>query len=137
MRWILDVNSRVYHLAFKVYGQHIWAMHQDLETMVASFVTQDQCIKIWKQWWLLLWPKINASRFGNNGGFFCAPRSMHQDLETMVASFVPQDQCIKIWKQWWLLLWPKIFFLMLSLWWKINAHVRFGSSLYFACFLRF
>jgi hypothetical protein len=67
------------------------SMHQDLETMVASFVTQDQCIKIWKQWWLLLCPKINASRFGNNGGFFCAPRSMHQDLETMVASFVTQD----------------------------------------------
>jgi hypothetical protein len=41
MQWILDVNIRVCHLAFKVFGQHIWAMNWDLETMVAFFMTQN------------------------------------------------------------------------------------------------
>jgi hypothetical protein len=27
MKWILDLNSRLHHLAFEVNGQHIWAMH--------------------------------------------------------------------------------------------------------------
>jgi hypothetical protein len=40
MQWIPNVNIRVCHLAFKVFGNHIWAMHQDLGAMVASFLTQ-------------------------------------------------------------------------------------------------
>jgi hypothetical protein len=46
MRWILDVNIRICHLGFEVFGQHIWVMHQDLKTMVASFVTQDLFIVV-------------------------------------------------------------------------------------------
>jgi hypothetical protein len=41
MWWILDVNTRVCDIAFEVSSQHIWAMHWDLETMVAFFVTQN------------------------------------------------------------------------------------------------
>ncbi len=37
MQWISNVNTRVYHLAFEVYCQHMWAMHWDLETMVVFF----------------------------------------------------------------------------------------------------
>jgi hypothetical protein len=37
MQWILDVNSRICHLALEVSSQHIWVVHQDFETMVASF----------------------------------------------------------------------------------------------------
>ncbi len=41
MQWVLDANTRVCHLAFDVFGQHIWFVHQDLETMVTSFVIED------------------------------------------------------------------------------------------------
>jgi hypothetical protein len=33
-----DVNTGVCHLAFEVFGQHIWVVHWDLETMVICFV---------------------------------------------------------------------------------------------------
>jgi uncharacterized membrane protein (DUF485 family) len=38
MKWILDLNYAVQHLAFKANGQHIWAVHHDLETMMLTFV---------------------------------------------------------------------------------------------------
>jgi hypothetical protein len=47
MSWILDVNIGICHLAFEVSGQHIWVMHPDLKTMVASFVTQDLLLNLW------------------------------------------------------------------------------------------
>jgi hypothetical protein len=37
----LIFNSRVQHLTFEVNGQHIWAMHQDLETMMPTFIIKD------------------------------------------------------------------------------------------------
>jgi len=40
MKWIPDLNIGVQHLAFEVNGQHIWAMHCDLETMMPTFVTE-------------------------------------------------------------------------------------------------
>jgi hypothetical protein len=36
----IDFNSRFQHLAFEISGQHIWAMHHDLETMTLTFVTE-------------------------------------------------------------------------------------------------
>jgi hypothetical protein len=41
MQWVLDVNIEVCHLAFKVFSQHIWVVHWDLETMVVYFVIED------------------------------------------------------------------------------------------------
>jgi predicted short-subunit dehydrogenase-like oxidoreductase (DUF2520 family) len=46
MQWIPDINTKVYHLAFEVFGQHIWEVHHDLKTMVASFVTQELFIVV-------------------------------------------------------------------------------------------
>jgi peroxiredoxin len=46
MQWVPDVNTRVCHLTFEVFGQHIWVVHQDLETMVTSFVTKDVFIVV-------------------------------------------------------------------------------------------
>ncbi len=40
MKWIPDFHSKFQHLAFEVNGQHIWAMHYDLETMMPTFVTK-------------------------------------------------------------------------------------------------
>jgi len=66
-------------------------------------------------------------------------RMLIQEFATWPSKFLANTfgQCIKIWRQWWLLLWPKISLLLLSLWWKTNAYVCLGSSLCFACFLRF
>jgi len=41
MKWILDVNIRICHSAFDAFGQQIWTVYWDLETMVVYFVTQD------------------------------------------------------------------------------------------------
>jgi hypothetical protein len=38
---VTDVNAKVWHLAFEVFGQHIWAVHRDLKTMVVCFVIED------------------------------------------------------------------------------------------------
>jgi hypothetical protein len=40
MKWILDLNFGLQHLAFEVNGQHIWAMHRDLETLMRTFVIE-------------------------------------------------------------------------------------------------
>ncbi len=37
----LIFNSKVQHLTFEVNGQHIWAMHQDLETLMPTFIFKD------------------------------------------------------------------------------------------------
>jgi hypothetical protein len=44
MWWILDLNSRVQCLAFELNGQHCWAIHQDLETMMPSLVNEDMFV---------------------------------------------------------------------------------------------
>jgi hypothetical protein len=38
---VIDVNARVWHLAFEVFGQHIWVVHRDLKTVVVCFVIKD------------------------------------------------------------------------------------------------
>jgi len=38
---VLDVNTEVCHLAFKVFSQHIWVVYHDVETMVIYFVIED------------------------------------------------------------------------------------------------
>jgi hypothetical protein len=40
MKWIPNFNSGLQHLVFEVNGQHIWAMHHDLETMTPTFVIE-------------------------------------------------------------------------------------------------
>jgi hypothetical protein len=40
-KWIYNLNYGVQHLAFEVNGQHIWAMHHDLETMIPTFVNKN------------------------------------------------------------------------------------------------
>jgi hypothetical protein len=37
MKWILDLNYGLQHFAFEVNGQHIWAVHCDLETLTPTF----------------------------------------------------------------------------------------------------
>ncbi len=41
MCWILNLNSKVQCLAFELNGQHVWAIRQDLETMMPSLVNED------------------------------------------------------------------------------------------------
>jgi hypothetical protein len=41
LQWVPNVNFKVCHLTFEDFGQHIWAMHWDLETIVTSFVMKD------------------------------------------------------------------------------------------------
>ncbi len=36
-----NANAKVWHLAFEVFGQHIWVVHQDLKAMVVCFVIED------------------------------------------------------------------------------------------------
>jgi hypothetical protein len=43
---IVDAKSRIPHLAFKLNGQHVWAIHWDLETMVPSMVTKGVLIVV-------------------------------------------------------------------------------------------
>jgi hypothetical protein len=40
MKWILDFNFGLRHLAFEVNGQHIWVVHYDMETMTPTFVIE-------------------------------------------------------------------------------------------------
>jgi hypothetical protein len=40
MKWKLDYNFGLQHLAFEVDGQHIWVVHCDLETMMPTFVIE-------------------------------------------------------------------------------------------------
>jgi hypothetical protein len=40
MKWILDFNFELQHLAFEVNGQHIWVVHYDMETMTPTFVIE-------------------------------------------------------------------------------------------------
>jgi hypothetical protein len=41
MQWVLDLNSRIQHLALEANGQHIWAMHWNLEISFQSYRTKD------------------------------------------------------------------------------------------------
>jgi hypothetical protein len=41
MDWIIDAKFKIPHLAFKLNGQQVWAIHQDLETMVPFMVIDD------------------------------------------------------------------------------------------------
>ncbi len=41
MQWVLDLNSRIWHLTLETNGQHIWAVHWNLETNFLSHVTKD------------------------------------------------------------------------------------------------
>jgi hypothetical protein len=41
MCWIVDAKYGIPHLAFKLNGQQVWAIHRDSETMVPSMVTND------------------------------------------------------------------------------------------------
>jgi hypothetical protein len=38
---VIDVNAKVWHLAFEVFGQHIWVVHQDLKIILVYFVIED------------------------------------------------------------------------------------------------
>ncbi len=40
MCWIVDAKFGIPHLAFELNGQQVWAIHQDLKTMVPSMVTK-------------------------------------------------------------------------------------------------
>jgi len=41
MRWIFDAKFGIPHLAFQLNGQQVWAIHQDLETIMPSMVIKD------------------------------------------------------------------------------------------------
>jgi hypothetical protein len=65
MQWVPNVYIKVCHLAFEVFGQHIRVVHQDLETMVTSFVTEIVLLL------LILWWRTNAHvNFGSLLVFF-------------------------------------------------------------------
>jgi hypothetical protein len=40
MKWISNLNYGIQHLALEVNGQHIWAMHHDLEIVMPTFVIE-------------------------------------------------------------------------------------------------
>jgi hypothetical protein len=44
MKWVPNVITKVCHLTFEDFGQHIWAMHWDLKTIITSFVIKDVCL---------------------------------------------------------------------------------------------
>jgi hypothetical protein len=41
---VYEICDGICHFAFVVFGQHVWVMHLDLDTMVASFVTKKNII---------------------------------------------------------------------------------------------
>jgi hypothetical protein len=40
MRWIINLNIKIDHMAFELGGQHIWARYKDHATFEVSFVTR-------------------------------------------------------------------------------------------------
>ncbi len=58
MKWIVNFNSGFQHLAFEVNGQHIWAMHHDLETMTLH-LSLNLYLLLLNQWWKTS-PKVNS-----------------------------------------------------------------------------
>jgi hypothetical protein len=41
MKWVTNLNIRINHLGFELNGQHIWAKHKNMETIVNVFVNYD------------------------------------------------------------------------------------------------
>ncbi len=41
MRWMIDLNTGIEHLAFDVNQQHIWATHLNMQTSELSYVTRE------------------------------------------------------------------------------------------------
>jgi hypothetical protein len=41
MKWVTNLNFKINHLGFELNGQHIWAKHKNMETIVNAFVTYD------------------------------------------------------------------------------------------------
>ncbi len=41
MCWMIDLNSKVEHLAFDVNQHHIWAIHFNMQTCEISYVTRE------------------------------------------------------------------------------------------------
>ncbi len=50
MKWVTNLNIKINHLKFELNGQHIWAKHKNMETIVNAFVIYDIYFVVVTRW---------------------------------------------------------------------------------------